>query len=244
MSAYCAQNLLAIQPLKTVYLNFHNHFSIPDSSPLIRLNTQSIARASSVPFLGLTISESLDWSIHIDKVCGKIKSGCYLLRRMKRIVNPQILRLIYYAHVHSHIIWFFGGQRLKRRVFRHQKRAIRIMAGTSWRKSCRDLFPRIYILTLTNCLIQSCAQFVRMNPDLFPRNNATHSHSTRSRSDIHVLAHNTSRFSTSPTYLCLTIYNKLPLDTKNAQSLGLYQSKLKKFLQKNCYYTVNEFLCS
>lgn len=245
MSQYCNKNLLSLQPSKTVYLNFHSQVIPPTESLLIRISSKSIACSDAIKFLGLHMTDTLDWTDHIDAVCSKIKSGCFPFRRIKALVNHNVLILIYHAHIHSHISYgliFWGNSPQAIRVFRLQKRAIRIIVGASWRTSCRNIFPTQKILTLASTLIQLAAIFVKSNPHHFTLNSTIHEHDTRSQSKIHVPTHNTTRFSKGPHYQCLTIYNHLPPKIKNIQSLDSFKNTLKSFLLEHCFYTINEYL--
>jgi hypothetical protein len=52
-------------------------------------------------------------------------------------------------------------------IFRIQKKAIRIMEGSGYRVSCRDLFKKFQILPLTSQYILSLLMFVVQNKNFF-----------------------------------------------------------------------------
>lgn len=247
MVNFCLENQLALQPSKTCFLNFHySHISI-NSSPLIKVapNSKSISRSESVNFLGLILTETLDWEPHINKICSKLKSGCFLLRKLKKIVNYNTILSVYHAYIHSHLSYgliFWGGSSQIIRAFRLQKRAVRILAGVSSKTSCRTIFPRMKILTLPSTLIFLCALFVRKHPQYFSQNNTVHSYSTRTRNNIHIKNHNTSRFAKSPAHLCTLLYNNLPATIKDIQPLTSFKYKLKEHLIAKCFYSIKEYL--
>jgi hypothetical protein len=97
--------------------------------------------------MGLTLDSTLSWQLHIDKICAKLKSGCYILRTLKPSLLMNDLKTIYYSYIHSIITYgiiFWGSDE----VFKLQKRAIRIITNSHSRASCRDLFKELNILPL------------------------------------------------------------------------------------------------
>jgi hypothetical protein len=247
ISSYCLNNKLAIQPSKSVFINFHTKLNPPSSSPLIRIDNRIIPSAPSTKFLGIHITPDLDWSLHIQKILSKIKGGCFLLRRLKPIVNPNILILVYHAHLHSHLSYgllFWGSSAQSKRIFRIQKQAVRIIAGISRRKTCKPHFIKHNILTLTCSLIQIASTLVRSHPELFPLNSSTHTHQTRGRNDLRIPSYNHSFFKHSPLHLCTKIYNNLPPSVTNNTSRKAFDTALRKYLIENPYYTLKDFLPS
>ena len=247
ISSYCLNNKLAIQPSKSVFINFHTKNNPPSSSPLIRIDNRIIPSAPSTKFLGIHITPDLDWSLHIQKILSKIKGGCFLLRRLKPIVNPNILKLVYHAHLHSHLSYgllFWGSSPQSKRIFKVQKQAIRIISGISRRKTCKPHFIEHNILTLTCSLIQIASTLVRSHPELFPLNSSTHTHQTRGRNDLRIPSHNHSFFTHSPIHLCTKIYNNLPQSITHTSTRKAFDTALRKYLIQNPYYTLKDFLPS
>lgn len=245
MLSYSTNNRLAIQTTKTFFLNFRTGPRQVLSSPLIRLEGHSIPRVVTTKVLGLTISDSLDWAPHIQSIVPRLLSGCFMLRKLKLIVNPPILSMVYHAFIHSLLsygIIFWGTSPHAKRIFIIQKRAVRIIAGISRRQSCKAHFTNLRILTLTCTLIISAATFVYSNPDHFPLNNAHHSHFTRYNTNIFIPKSSHTFFDKSPTHVCSTIFNKLPALIKYSNSLTLFKHKLKDFLLNKAYYSLREFL--
>jgi hypothetical protein len=109
-----------------------------------------------------------------------------------------MLKIIYYSHFHSIIsygIIFWGHSAPSTRVFRLQKRIIRIMTGSRSRESCRKLFTSLKILPFPSLHIFSFLWFVIKNRELFTTNNETHNfycctmHFDDSVTFIHQLMH-------------------------------------------------------
>ena len=90
------------------------------------------------------------------------------MRSIKPLVFQQMLKAIYYSHFHTIILYglmFWGNSAHSARVFRMQKRIIRIMTGSRSRDSCRKLFDHLHILPLPSLYIFSILLFVIKNRD-------------------------------------------------------------------------------
>lgn len=244
-SNFCKLNRLAIQPSKTVLMNFKiHHHDISPTSSLIYLDGQSIVNSCSASFLGLTLTDSLSWAPHIDKIASRLLSACFMLRKVKMTVSPASLLLIYHSYFHSILtygILFWGSASEAMRLFIIQKRAVRIIAGISKRHSCKEHFSKLQILTLPSALIMAAATFAYSNHDQFPQNATLHQHSTRNNSNIHIPFFTHSFFKNSPTYLCSQIFNSIPLDIKKTKCQISFKHKLKSYLIKNAFYSIKDF---
>lgn len=245
MSSYCLSNKLAVQPSKTVFIHFHSRFGLPDISPLIKMDSKSIQSSASTKFLGIHLTPTLDWSLHIQHTILKLQRGYYLLCRLKAVVSHETLKLIYHSHFHCHLSYgliFWGTSPHANRAFIIQKRAVRVIAGVARRTSCRQKFTEQKILTLTCTLIHIASCFVQSHRYLFPLNSSTHSHSTRSSSAIRTTSHSHSFFKNSPFYLCTTIFNKLPSSITESSTYASFCHKLKVYLLENPFYSLEEYL--
>lgn len=69
-----------------------------------------------------------------------------------------------------------------------------------------------------------------------------HNYSTNSKfHDYETRGRGTRRYETTPSYIGSKLFNKLPLKLRGL-SLSLFKIKIKKFLIRKCYYSVEEFL--
>ena len=67
----------------------------------IKYDQECITNTSEIKFLGLTIDDTLSWKQHTEQVLNKMCTACYALRNIKLIVPIDILRVIYFTHLHS-----------------------------------------------------------------------------------------------------------------------------------------------
>jgi len=78
-------------------------------------------------------------------------SVCYVMRLVKPYVTANTFKVIYYSYFHSIMTYgliFWGNSPDRIKIFRLQKKIIRIMMGWRSRDSCRKLFPNLEILPL------------------------------------------------------------------------------------------------
>jgi hypothetical protein len=87
---------------------------------------------NDIKFWGLKINIILSWKTHRDNILPKLRSACFAMRSVKTYVSQQMLKIIYYSYfnsIMSYGIMFWGHSASNIRVFRLQKRIIRIMMG-------------------------------------------------------------------------------------------------------------------
>ena len=89
-----------------------------------------IENSRSTSFLGLILDRTLSWQLHIDKICAKLKSGCYILRILNSIISVSNLKTIYFSYIHSIITYgiiFWGNSTGSNEVFKLQKRLLELL---------------------------------------------------------------------------------------------------------------------
>ena len=97
-------------------------------------------------------------------------------------MSLNTLKTIYYSYFNTIISYdlpFWGNSSHSIKIFRLQKRTIRIMIGCKSRVSCRNLFRRLQILPFVTQYILSLVLFVVKNRNLFLLNSENHTTSTR-----------------------------------------------------------------
>ena len=77
------------------------------------------------------IDESLTWNAQVDKIIGKVNSGLGILRRLRDIVDYQMLIIIYLSIIQPHFdycsqVWGCLGKGLSDKLQKLQNRAFRM----------------------------------------------------------------------------------------------------------------------
>jgi hypothetical protein len=91
---------------------------------------KQISSTHCIDFLGVTLDSTLSWQGHITKVITKLNSACFAIRILKSFLTIEDLRTVYFAYVHSVIMYalpFWGNVVNTNNVFIMQKRIIRII---------------------------------------------------------------------------------------------------------------------
>ena len=110
---------------------------------VISTNNTIIDKHASVTLLGIGIDPCLSWKTHKECLVNKLARNVYLLRRLSAFVSPSVLKTAYYGVFHPHLLYgisLWGNSTEAIRVFKMQKKAVRILAKAGYRDHCAELF--------------------------------------------------------------------------------------------------------
>uniref|UniRef100_A0A1Y1MDM8 Reverse transcriptase domain-containing protein n=1 Tax=Photinus pyralis TaxID=7054 RepID=A0A1Y1MDM8_PHOPY len=244
---WCDSNQLKLNETKTGVVSFCNSRNNQAGRPNIIMNGKLLRITSGERFLGVTVSDNLNWSSHIDQICSKLRSACYAIICLRPVVGQSALLKYYYAQVQSQlhyaiIIW--GNSNATVRLLLLQKRIVRHMCNSGMRDHCKPLFKRLQIMTVYSLYIYNCVQFVFDNSYQFTTNEEIRScdRKTRFGSKLTVPRHKTTLFENSPKYMCIKLFNSLPIDLLKCNQAS-FMSKVKTFFLDNPFYSISEYLC-
>ena len=149
ISDWMAVNKLSLNIGKTKFMIFHfpQKKISQNNIPHLMINDIPIKQTQNFDFLGLTISETMQWNSHINKVANKISKTIGVMYRIKRFVDQSILKLIYNALILPHLsysllCWGFSICRLKKL----QKKAIRVICTGKYNAHTEPLFKNLKLL--------------------------------------------------------------------------------------------------
>jgi len=181
MAGWFSANGLTLNMEKTNIVKFTSSYH-QNEAFLIICQRKIITGTNNTKFLGLELDKNISWKNHVQKIIPKLSSACYLVRRMYPCCNSSTLKMIYFTCFHTIMeygIIFWGVSIESKRIFQQQKRIIRIMTGSISRISCRTLFRKLEILTLTSQYILSLMRFLLSNLEFFTFNTSVHNINTR-----------------------------------------------------------------
>ena len=115
-------NKLTLNMSKTVYMLFKNKEN--GTTDHIIIDNEKIVESENTKFLGLWMDKNLNWKKHTSILINKIKRNTTLIRNTKTIFSKETLKLVYYAHIHSHIAYglnVWGGMVTKEVINKIQK---------------------------------------------------------------------------------------------------------------------------
>ena len=105
----------------------------------ITYEDKQIYTATEIKLLGLFINNNFSWKIHIEYIKSKLSSTCYAMQSVKQYVSINTLKMIYLLFLFPlcNDLWFISlGANPSEctKIFRLQKKIIRIMMGCRSRK--------------------------------------------------------------------------------------------------------------
>lgn len=244
MSRYCNENGLNLNINKTCYMRFLPKNVVTNYDLYLKISNKSIQSTTATKFLGVTLDQKLTWKMHINTVCSKLSTICYIIRNLRDTVGINTLKTLYYGLVQSHLQYgliFWGNSPYFNRAFQHQKKVIRAMCKTHPLASCKPLFKELQILTLPSLYIYQIIMLIKENESQFPRNSDIHTHHTRNRDNLYQPYSRLALGENSPRHIGIKCFNKINqcIDTGSNMS---FKNKILKFLCDKAYYDVDEFL--
>lgn len=206
-------------------------------------NFDTSSTSDKVKFLGVYIDSTLNFSYHIEAMISKLNSVCFSLKVLTTCVDIKILKKVYFSNFESIltyglIIW--GGTSLENftRIFKIQKRALRIIVRAHFDDSCKELFKNLKVMTLPSLYIYELIKNFVKHKDLFTDN--INNYNTRKKYVVYP-SHSTSKFEKSPYYRTCTVINKILSVKREVVIDKSFLRKVKLFLIDNVFYSLNEF---
>ena len=158
---------MSLHPAKTKYILFNSSDKTSENANIFINNNNenenllhlispiervfSSSKVPAIKFLGVYIDPKLSFQFHIKNMCNKISRSLYAIRTAKNFLTCTALKSLYFALVHSHIIYgmhIWGGSANKyvNEVVLLQKKAIRLICDTKYNAHTEPLFKKEKIL--------------------------------------------------------------------------------------------------
>lgn len=236
-------NNLNVNINKTKLIQFFN-INGKSQNICITYNGEPITECNSVKFLGIDIDSMLTWKDHISNLCKKINRFSYALYRLTKLANQNTALTAYHAYVSSILrygLLLWGNSVDVGHAFLIQKKCIRAMCGVGPLESCKPLFKKLKILTLTSMYIYEICVFTKNNLDMFSKKGNICNFRTRYPNRLVAPQCSTTSKQRNSFVMCTKIYNKLP-DHFKELPLNLFKKSLFNHLCQKCFYNINEFM--
>ena len=229
-----------------LFLN-NNDLDEFDEKKLLPL--EQITNNSKEPFirvLGFHINETLDIQDHGSILASKLAKAVFLLNRVKHLMSLKTMKMLYYAHFHSHLSFcsmFFPmfSQKMLNRINILQKKAIRAVAKSSPKAHTNKLFFRLEILPLNLLIDFNLLQFMHRYinhkvpetfantwPTIFERNN--NMRDLRRSGEFYIKLCHYEKLKRHPLFNLPKKWNELKDPVKFMLDCIGFKSSLKKFL--------------
>jgi len=161
-------------------------------------------------FLGVQIDNHFNWTCHIDQILPELSIAGFVIGQLFYVLNLKILQMAYFGYFHSVIrygIIFWGNATNSCKVFKLQKRVIRITYGAEPRASCRGLFRKPELVPVPCQYILSLMLFVVDNPSTFQTGLEIHGLHTRSKNQLFIPIANLTSVQKGINYPDIKMYN-------------------------------------
>ena len=257
-------NRLSLNIKKTKYMVFRYPQKPASSLPKmdIIIDGKKIKRVDNFKFLGIELTETMSWKLHIDKLRIKISKVVGVMRRIKNFVSSHVLLKIYstliLCHLHYGILcWGFESHRL----FKIQKKAVRVLTKSKYNSHTDPLFKTLKLLKINDIFKTQCLKFLynlkkNTTPKYFSRGYlptaVEHSYNTRNQHQLRPARTNRQKTKKTIRYYLPTLVNVTPrsiVSKIETHSLTSYKSNVKLlFLNEyqtqcnkpNCFSCKNE----
>ena len=235
-------NQLSLNLSKSVVMYFNSKKTSPD----VMLDGIVIPRVNTHKFLGTWIDDNLAWNTQVQFVVSKLRSNCQLLSLAKNILPAEVLRTVYFSHIHSHLnynlsVW--GSMLSKSQVSdisQLQQKCIRLMIKKN-STSVDAIFRKLKLLKFSDMIkIELCKFGARISNNLLPKSIQelmkkrsgwkTHGYDTRNKRIPNTQKHTTTCFNISFMRHGITEYSNLTFDLKSVTNITTLSTKLKNIM--------------
>jgi hypothetical protein len=100
-----------------------------DASELsVVIKNKDIREENATNFLDVIIDCNLTWELQIDKICSKVSSSLFIIKRLSNIIEQDVLFTVYHGYPHLKYGITVRGpcpKKYAKRVFILQRRVIR-----------------------------------------------------------------------------------------------------------------------
>ena len=212
----------------------------------IIIDDKQIEQVSSIIFLGVHIHEHLDWKPHINSVSLKMSKSIGLINKITSLISATARWLLYCTLVlpyiqYFNIIWAKTYSTNLEKIFKLQKRMIRIIANVGFRDHTKTLFFKLKLLTVydinrykTGSFIFRCINYPYTLPPIFQtnfvHNEEIHNYNTRTAGKLHVNQVRTTTRKMTLRQSGTLFWNSLDDTITHSKTLKLFQNKLKHLL--------------
>ena len=233
ISNWTLANRLTINVLKTELLLFSNLDTSSENNLNVILNGSPVGFVDHARFLGVTIDNKLTFKMHINNIVSKISKQNGILRKI-RLNLPLPARIAYYnsyilPHLTYNIIHWGNTNKIHLNpLVLAQKQIIRTIADAGYQDHTNPLFFRLKILKLEH-LYEYFAiidTYDRMKKGEYY---VSHDRLTRNRSLAVPKFHRLLKTQQSISFSGPTLWNNLPCEIRNINSLDRLKTTLKDY---------------
>ena len=245
--------LVKFNPLKSESLVLSKKCNKP-SHPTLKMFESDILSVNSHKHLGLILSSNCTWGQHLDDIKEKAWSRVNLLRSLKHTLDRKSLEIMYFSFIrpileYSDVVWDNCNNVQKLSLERIQYESARIVTGCSRLVSIARLMLEAGWETLEERRRKhKLVLFYKMTKGLVPEYLAsmvpqqvgqTCTYNLRNSNNINTIPSRTSLYASSFLPASVHLWNSLPNETRNCNSINSFKyflNKDKPKCNKSFYY--------
>ena len=222
--------------------------SIPNLN--ISLNGALMEKCDSYKYLGVHFDENLNWKTHIEYVTKKISQSCGALAKIRHCVDTKTLVNVYYALINSYVrygivVWGGATQNVLKPLLTAINKAVRIITFAPYGNlDLRPAYNQLKLLTLEDTYKLEIAKFTyKSKNEMLPITIGNQFNVSSEHIDHHYFVRNRQRTARvqcnsrtgekSVQYKSLHLWNNLPAEIKNSESLNVFKKAYKNLLLEN-----------
>ena len=241
-------NKLTLNANKSNCIFFHKK---ANSSRKMELSVSgtTIPQVTYTKFLGVWVDEKLNWNEHLTRLIPRIKRNLNLLRLSRNFLTVNVKRILYHAHIYSHLkygisVW---GHMLRKgqlaKLEKLQRESVRLIMNVRHVDLSKMRHARI--LPLSDIITLECSKLMyralkhdlptelnmAIRTDSANRSlNKSHTYSTRNKHVPRLPKCSTKIYRDSFLYHCIKDYSSLTKDTHDSYNLPMFNNHCKREL--------------
>lgn len=186
----------------------------------------------------------LTWAEHITSLSSSLSKIIYLIRSLSASVSKMTLLLAYHGYFSSKMSygvlnWGHSAHSIK--IFKLQRRCVRVIKGLGYRDCCRRSFADLGILTFPCVFVLHCLTYVTQNLSKFITHREVHNYPTRNNINIVPSFHRLGRTRRGGDYYGAIFYNVLPAHIRELGQVTFIK-RVKNYLILKSFYSLEEYL--
>ena len=237
-------NKMSLNVDKTHYIIFRPHQKKFTKNEEVQINGNKISEVNSTKFLGVIIDRNLSWKYYIEHICSKAAKNIGILRKTRNILDMDTMVTLYYSFIYPYLnycihVWGSAVKTHIDKIFRLQKRVVRIIHGVHPRTHSKPLFKNLGILNVKQLFSYNVGLFMYKHShhwlssifDMFTKNSDIHQYYTRQSELLHIPIFNTEIGKRSFRAQATTIWNHIYTNVESLDiKIGTFKKHLKIFL--------------
>ena len=228
-----------IESYHPIYLNF-NKTNETDLSKVKLIQAVPNAEEPAFKFLGFWMDNKLSFDFHVKSITCKINSSIYCLKISRDYLEPEYLLMLYYAYVHSHLSYFSIFQPMISQANNTaleilQRRALRTVFSLPFSEDTDFIFQSLRLLKLRDLSSFNIGKFMycynrNITPKAFSETwlerGRMRPNNLRNNENYDIPFPRFASFEKHPFISFPKVWNNLPYNIKNAQSLNIFKKQL------------------